>query len=204
MKKLISILLVLALALSFAACNNKDDNTTTSPEQSTLPLDVEQLKNNWTAGVLDFADDKKATVGTNLNEFTQATGLTLGNAQILDQQTIEPGAIKEVYLVSETVKIAITCKNLTDEAIKVTEATVVGYNFSNTHTGNNTIKFANTLTVGVGKADVEEALGKPKKTAGDNRVYLYNGRNKSGKKIQLRIAFNSYDIVNSVAFEIEY
>lgn len=204
MKKIISLIMVAVLLFSFAACNNKgDDSTTTKPTQSTLPLDVEQLKYNWTSGVLLFTNEKQITLPCTVAQFSEASGLSIPGIDI-NAQTLAPGTSKSFYVVAENARISITCKNTTTEDVKIIDATIYEYSFNNTNQGNMNIKFANTLTVGVGKSDVVEALGEPQKAAGDDTLYFYNGRNSKRQKIELRISFNSDDIVNSVAFEIDY
>lgn len=201
MKKIISLILVAVLMFSFAACDNKSkDDTTTEP--TTLELDVEELKYNWTDGVLTFANGKQVTLPCTVAQFLEASGLSINNIDI-NNHVLKPEERVDAYVVGENTYICIQCENLTDKDAKVVDATIVEYSFNNMNKGNKNIKFANTLTVGVGKADVEEALGEPQSTAGDNALYFYKGRNKERKKVELRISFSSENIVNSVAFVIE-
>ncbi len=204
MKKLISLVLVAVLVFSFAACNNdKNGDSTTTTESTTVELDIEQLKYNWTDGVLNFENGKQATIPNTVNQFLESSGLVFANYDVMANVILKPGESKTVYFSGANMYVNIKCKNLTTEDTKLIDTTVIGYSFNNTNTGNKAIKFANTLTVGIGKADVEEALGSPTKTAGENSLYFYNGRNAQRKKVELRISFNSDGIVNSVAFEID-
>lgn len=202
MKKIISLALTLVLLFSFAACNNGDEKNTNNSEQSTLPLDVEQLKYNWTSGILLFSDDKQITIPCTVAEFLEASGLDV-NVIDINNQTLASGKSKTFFVLNEEVRVSVTCKNSSKEDIKIADATICEYSFNNTNEGNKNIKFANTLTVGTGKTAVIEALGEPKKTAGNETLYYYIGKNDKGQDVELRINFNSDNIVNSVAFKIE-
>lgn len=202
MKKIISLIMVAVLLFSFAACKNDGEDDTKNPTQSTLPLDVEQLKHNWTSGILVFANEKQITLPCTVAQFVEASGLSIHSVDIYTQ-TLSPGTSESLYVADENSRIIITCKNPTTEDVKYSDATIYEYSFNNTNPGNMNIKFANTLTVGVGKANVVEALGEPEKISGNNTLYFYNGKNDKKQDVELRINFNSDDIVNSVAFQIE-
>lgn len=204
MKKLISLVMVAVLVFSFAACNNdSNDDTTTTTEPSTLELNIEELKYNWTDGILTFANGKQITVPCTVSQFVGASGLEIQNADRITNIVLEPDDSKDIYLSSDDTYIGIECENLTTENVNIMDATVVEYSFNNTKEGNRSIKFANTLTAGVGRADVEEALGVPKGATAEDVLYVYSGRNNKRDKVELRITFNSDNIVNSVAFEID-
>lgn len=205
MKKFISLVLVAILVFSFAACNNdsEDDSTTTTNEQSTLELNIEELKYNWTDGILTFANGKQITVPCTISQFVEASGLEIQNGDIIANLSLEPDESKDIYLVSDDTYIGIECENLTTENVNIMDATIVEYIFNNTKEGNRNIKFANTLTAGVGRADVEEALGVPKGATAEDVLYVYSGRNDKRDKVELRITFNSDNVVNSVAFKID-
>lgn len=205
MKKFISLILVAVLAFSFAACNNnsKDDTTTTTIEQSTLELNIEELKYNWTDGVLTFENGKQITVPCTVSQFVEASGLKIANESLIAAKPLKPDESKDIYLGNETISICVECENNTTEDINLADATISEYSFNRTIEGNQTVKFANTLTVGVGRADVEEALGIPKGATAEDVLYVYSGRNNKRDKVELRITFNSDNIVNSVAFEID-
>lgn len=211
MKKIISLILVAVLAVSFASCNNSDSDTdskestsnTSAPEQSTLELNVKELKSNWKDGVLTFANGNQVTLPCTLKQLVEASGLEVQNANIIGDVIIEPDDSEDFYLVGDDTYIHIECENRTREHLNYMDTTVVEYSFNNTKSGNQNIKFANTLTVGVGRADVEEALGIPKGSTSKSVYYSYKGRNSNREKVELRINFNSDNIVNSVAFEID-
>lgn len=204
MKKFISLILVAVLVFSFAACNNDSkDDTTTTTEPSTLELNIEELKYNWTDGVLTFENGKQVTVPNTVSQFLESSELVFGNADLMSNVVLKPGESKTVYFSGADMYVNIKCKNLTDEDAKLIDTTIIEYSFNNTQKGNQKIKFANTLTVGVGRADVEEALGIPKGATEEDNLYVYSGRNKKREKVELRIAFNSNNIVNSVAFKID-
>lgn len=205
MKKIISFVLVAVLLFSFVSCNNSDPkkNTTTTTEQSTVELNIEELKYNWTDGVLTFENGNQIKLPCTVEQIVEVSDLQIGNFDIVSNGGLEPGESKNIYLVKEDISISIECENLTTENVSLMEATVVEYSFNNTHSGNRSVNFANTLAMGVGRADVEEALGIPEGANSEKVLYTYEGRNEDGDKIKLRISFNSGNIVNSVAFEIE-
>ncbi len=205
MKKIISLILVAVLLFAFTACNNSkpDEKTTATTEQSTVKLDIEQLKYNWTDGVLTFANGKQITLPCTVSQFVEASGLQIQNFDIVNNNGLDPDVSKDIYLVNKDTYICVECENFTTENISIMDATVIEYSFNNTRSGNRNVNFANTLTMGVGRADVEEALGIPKGANEENVFYSYKGRNDKGDKVELRVNFNSDDIVNSVAFEID-
>lgn len=204
MKKLVSLILVVILVFSFAACNNdSNDDSATTTEPSTLELNIEELKYNWTDGILTFANGKQITVPCTISEIVEASGLVIQNGEKIANTVLEPDESKDIYLIGENITIGIECENTTTENVKLFDATVVEYIFNNTKEGNRSIKFANTLTMGVSRADVETALGVPKGATEEDVLYVYSGRNHKREKVKLRITFNSDDIVNSVAFEID-
>lgn len=209
MKKIISLILVAVFALSFASCNKSDTDSkesasnTPASEPSTLELNADELKSNWKDGVLTFANGKQVTLPCTLKQLIEASGLEVQNANLIGDVIIEPDESEDFYLVGDDTYMHIECENRTKEHLNYMDTTVVEYSFNNTKSGNRNIKFANTLTVGVGRADVEEALGIPKDATSNSVYYSYKGRNGKREKVELRINFNSDNIVNSVAFEIE-
>ena len=116
--------------------------------------------------------------------------------------TLEPGAKKSLNLVNADTLISLKCENTTKEAIKVEEATVIGYTINRTKEGNAKVKFANTLTVNADKADVEEVLGVDE-TAEQKGFSKYQGTNAKKEKVEMRVTYDSDNLVNSVAFEIK-
>lgn len=203
MKKIIALLLVLVIAFSITACDgsdNKGENTYKYGE--TLPLDVEELKANWKDGELVFANKKSIKLPCKAEEFVSASDLKVNGGESVVLLTLAPDETKSLYLVDDGTSIEITCKNTTDEDINIMEATVVEYYFTNVKPGNRKIKFVGTLTAGVTRADVEKALELPKNATSEDVLYFYKGRNSANKKVELRVSFNSDNVVNSVAFKV--
>lgn len=202
MKRFISILLVMTMLLSFAACNKNK-----GPEslQQTVPLDIEVLKNDWKTGELVFANGNSVELPCKVSEFVEKTGLEITNADAFSSKTFKAKETFSLYVAGEGVNFSITARNNTGEdGIGYLDATVVKYNFNNTNSQNNNIKFVGTLTMGVTRSDVEKALGKPEGQTKEDKLYLYEARNEKNRRVELVISFNSYDIVNSVSFEIKY
>ncbi len=198
MKKVISLLLVFVIAMSFAACSGSNDHTTTEPPT----INAEELKKNWKQGELVFANAKKVAIPCDVNEIVEASELELYNSSNIEKITLAPEEHQTIYLVNDNTRIEIKCKNTTDADVNIMESTVVKYNLTNLKPGNRKIKFAGGLTANVVRSDVETALGIPDGANSDSPIYIYSGRNNKNKKVELRIAFNSNNGVNSVAYEI--
>lgn len=197
MKKVIALLLVAVMVLSFAACNkDKDEGPTVAP------IDKEELKQGWQEGVITFANGKSVTLPCTIDEIVKASELSIPSLDTMKNTTLEPGAKKSLNLVNADTLISLKCENTTKEAIKVEEATVIGYTINRTKEGNAKVKFANTLTVNAGKADVEEVLGVDE-TAEKKGFSKYQGTNAKKEKVEMRVTYDSNNLVNSVAFEIK-
>lgn len=197
MKKVIALLLVAVMVLSFAACNKDKDEGPTA-----APIDKEELKQGWQEGVITFANGKSVTLPCTIDEIVKASELTIPSLDTMKNTTLEPGAKKSLNLVNADTLISLKCENTTKEAIKVEEATVIGYTINRTKEGNAKVKFANTLTVNAGKADVEEVLGVDE-TAEKKGFSKYQGTNVKKEKVEMRVTYDSDNLVNSVAFEIK-
>lgn len=197
MKKVIALLLVAVMVLSFAACNKDKDEGPTA-----APIDKEELKQGWQEGVITFANGKSVTLPCTIDEIVKASELTIPSLDTMKNTTLEPGAKKSLNLVNADTLISLKCENTTKEAIKVEEATVIGYTINRTKEGNAKVKFANTLTVNAGKADVEEVLGVDE-TAEKKGFSKYQGTNAKKEKVEMRVTYDSDNLVNSVAFEIK-
>lgn len=197
MKKVIALLLVAVMVLSFAACNKDKDEGPTA-----APIDKEELKQGWQEGVITFANGKSVTLPCTIAEIVEASELSIPSLDTMKNTTLEPGAKKSLNLVNADTLISLKCENTTKEAIKVEEATVIGYTINRTKEGNAKVKFANTLTVNAGKADVEEVLGVDE-TAEKKGFSKYQGTNAKKEKVEMRVTYDSNNLVNSVAFEIK-
>ncbi len=199
MKKIISIILVAVMLLSFAACGKEK-----TPPVETLPLDTEALKADWKNGTLVFPGDKTATFPCTLNEFIKNSGATINNDKAYDGKMLESEESLSFYVSAEGANFKITVKNTTDEAVSYLDAYVSKYSYNNTNEANRQIKFAGTLSPGVARSDVEKALEIPENRTSEDVLYIYEGRNAKNKKVNLNIAFNSDGVVNSVSYEILY
>lgn len=185
------------MVLSFAACNKDKDEGPTA-----APIDKEELKQGWQEGVITFANGKSVTLPCTIDEIVKASELTIPSLDTMKNSTLKPGAKKSLNLVNADTLISLKCENTTKEAIKVEEATVIGYTINRTKEGNAKVKFANTLTVNAGKADVEEVLGVDE-TAEKKGFSKYQGTNAKKEKVEMRVTYDSDNLVNSVAFEIK-
>ena len=202
MKKIIALLLIVVIAFSITACTdkNKDDNVT---QQTTIKLDAEKLKANWKSGEITFADGKKATIPCTPKELAEKSGLTIRNYDAISIKTLAPGESTSINIVNDNTSIDVKCENKTKETVNVLDSTVVKYSFNNTKSGNKEVFFAESLTVGVTRDAIVDALGKPNSTAGEDTLYFYTGKNSKGKRIELRVGFNANNIVNSVSYEVK-
>lgn len=199
MKKLISIILVAVMLLSFAACGEKK----TDPVE-TLPLDTEALKADWKNGTLVFPGDKTVTFPCTLNEFLKQSGATVNSPKSFEGKMLEFEESLSFYVSAEGANIKITVKNTQKEAVSYLDANVSQYSYNNTNEANRQIKFAGTLSPGVSREAVEKALEIPEGRTSEDVLYSYEGRNNKNKKVKLNVAFNSYGVVNSVSYEILY
>lgn len=202
MKKITALLLIVVIAFSITACTdkNKDDNVT---QQTTIKLDAEKLKSNWKSGEITFADGKKATIPCTPKELAEKSGLTIRNYDAISIKTLAPGESLTINIVNDNTSIDVKCENKTKETVNVLDSTVVKYSFNNTKAGNKEVFFADSLTVGVTRDAIVDALGKPNSTAGEDTLYFYTGKNSKGKRIELRVGFNANNIVNSVSYEVK-
>lgn len=202
MKKIIALLLIVVITFSITACTdkNKDDNVT---QQTTIKLDAEKLKANWKSGEITFADGKKATIPCTPKELAEKSGLTIRNYDAISIKTLAPGESFTINIVNDNTSIDVKCENKTEEPINILDSTVIKYSFNNTKSGNKEVFFAESLTVGVTRDAIVDALGEPKSTAGEDTLYFYTGKNSKGKRIELRVGFNANNIVNSVSYEVK-
>ncbi len=201
MKKFLAILLVALMVFSFAACDKDKDDVSNKPSEA--PVNKEELKKGWQEGALTFANGNEISLPCSIDEIIQVSGLSVPSLETMKDTELKPGQKKTVYLTgADDVSISIKCENTTNEPIKVPQATVVGYTFNRTKAGNIKIKFANTLTVNAKKADVEEVLGVDEK-ATEKRFSEYKGTNGKNQDVEMRVTYDSNDLVNSVAFEIK-
>lgn len=191
------------MLLSFAACNKKE--TGVSTPQETVKLDVETLKNNWQSGEIVFPNGKKVKIPCKVSEFIEQSGLIIANSDSLGNKILSPKETVTLNIAGEGLTFNVIARNTgKKENLPYTEAMVVEYNFNNTNEANRQILFAGTLTPGVTRDAVEKALGIPEGQKAEDTIYYYKGKNENNKKVELRVSFNSENIVNSVSYEIVY
>lgn len=199
MKKVISIILIAVMLISFAACNKKPTS-----QGETLPLDIEALKADWKKGTLVFPGDKTVNLPCTLSEFVENSGVKINKEKDFEGKMLAPDESMTFYVSVEGASIKITVKNITKESISYMDANVSKYSYNNSNEANREIKFASTLSPGVSRSDVEKALEIPENRTSEDVLYIYEGRNTKNKKVELIVAFNSDDVVNSVSYEILY
>lgn len=187
------------MVFSFAACN-KDEQLDGLPSQA--PIDKEELKQGWQEGVLTFANGKSVTLPCTIDEIIAASELSVPSLDNMKGETLKAGAQKSLNLVNSDTLISIKCKNTTKEDIKIEEATVIGYTINRTKDGNAKVKFANSLTVNAGRVDVEDVLGADDQ-AEEKGFSKYQGTNSKKKKVEMRVTYDSNNLVNAVSFEIK-
>lgn len=200
MKKVIAILMVAVMLFSFAACNK--DKTDGDNNQEINQIDKEELKQGWQEGVLTFANGASVTLPCSVKEIMNVSGLSIPILTQNTATTLAAGLTKSFNLVDSDTTIAIKCQNDGKENINLEDAMVVGYSFNRTKAGNSKVLFANTLSVNAKRTDVEEVLGVDEK-AEQKGFSKYQGQNSKGKKVEMRVNYDSNNLVNSVAFEIK-
>ncbi len=201
MKKVLALILVALMVFSFAACNkDKGEDVGNNPTQA--PVNKEELKKGWQEGVLTFENGNTVSLPCSIDEIINASGLSIPSLETVKDAVLEPGTKKLLNLVGSDTTISLKCENKTQGSIKVAEATIVGYSFNRTKDGNSKLKFANTLTVNAKRAEVEEVLGVDEKAA-ERSFSKYEGKNGNNQKVEMRVSYDSNNLVNSVAFEIK-
>lgn len=205
MKKIISIMLVVILAFSFAACNKKETTgKETDALKETVSVDVEALKADWKKGEL-VINGVSVEMPCKVSELIEKTGLKISNQAVLGEKVLNSGETLSLNIVGEDLYFKVVARNNTDEdGLGYMDATVIQYDFNNSNAGNRQIKLAGTLSPGASRADVEAALGIPEGQTSEDAQYFYEGRNEKNKRVQLVVSFNSFDVANSVSYEIKY
>ena len=201
MKRFIAIALALTMLLSFAACGEKEGP---AELKETVSMDVETLKNEWQNGAL-VINDKKVTIPCKLSTFVEQTGLKLGNEDVNTKKVLKADETLTFNVVGSEISFKITVRNVGRFDVDYKDATVVKCVFNNTTKGNRQIKFAGTLSPGAARSDVEKALGVPKNQSKKDTMYRYRAKDEeNGRVVELIVSFNSYDVANSVSYEILY
>lgn len=205
MKKIISIMLVAILLFSFAACNKKGTmSEDTEALKETVKVDVEALKSDWKNGEL-VINDVSIEMPCKVSELIEKTGLEISNQAILGEKVLNAGETLSLNIVGEDIYFKVMVRNNTKEdGLNYMDATVIKYDFTNSNMGNRQIKLAGTLSPGASREDVEKALGIPKGKTSEDTLYSYEGKNSQNRKVELNVSFNSFDVANSVSFEIKY
>ncbi len=188
------------MLFSFAACNKDKSDDSTTPTNA--PVNKEELKQGWQEGVLTFANGNTVTLPCTVKDIMNASGLSITALKQNPETTLAAGVKKSFNLVNTDTTISIKCENSGKEDIKLEEAMVVGYSFNRTKAGNNKVLFANSLTVSAKKTDVEEVLGVDE-SAAQKGFSTYQGTNSKKDKVEMRVSYDSNNLVNSVAFEIK-
>ncbi len=200
MKKIFACILALVMLFSLCACDSasKGEPTTVQP----VDMDLEVLRGDWRDGKLNFGDDKIVDLPCTMDEVVEASGLRIADSEGIKNKVLKPDEKVDFNLVSEDIQITLTFKNKTEEPLTADKATVVSYCFTNVQKNNVNVKFANSLTVNVRRSDVEDALGLPDGATSEDVMYTYVGKDEKKRRVELRVSFNSDDLVNSVAFHV--
>ena len=202
MKKVIAILLVLAMVFAFAACK-KDDGG--KEEETGVPFDAEVLEANWQDGSLTFENGNTITLPCTVSEILEASGLTLQNADTLTEKELKKGETINLYLFEGTeTRISIDAKNTGSDPVLVMDAKVTRYSFKHggkEYPGNKLLKFAGTLTVDASRIEIEDVLGEG--SEGNRGLVTYEGTNSDNRKVQMKLMYDlDGKFVNNVAFEV--
>ncbi len=203
MKKIISLLLVFVLTFGLVACNN----TSTDYLNETVSIDTQELKDNWQKGEITFANGETITLPCSYSDFISISNLTLYNNENFVELVIDPFNSVMVNGADSNTMISFDVANTinpesTDvviKSIKLYESTTVKVTIEDIKEGNRDIKFANSLTVGALRQDVETALGIPEGATADSTTYTY-----VSEKITLTVTFNEKDVVNEISYEYDY
>lgn len=202
MKKVVALLLVVAMVFAFASCK-KDEAT----EETTtgVPFDKEVLAANWQDGSITFENGNTVTLPCDLSSFLRESGLTLQNADKWETKKVAAGKSETLRLFKGTdTEINVTCENPAKEEVSITNTKVVKFSFkrggSNNLPGNKLLKFAGTLTVNASRTEVEEVLGTG--TVGSRGIVTYEETNSANKKFELKITYGDNNLISNVSYEI--
>ncbi len=197
MKKIIAVLLVAVMLLSFASCKKEE-----TPEPVTgVPFDKETLAISWQDGALLFPNDVVVYMPSNVKDIMTKSGFTIPSLNDMKDRTLAPGEEKDLRLVNGAVSLTITCKNTAKEDADILQCSVVGYNIRKSDDPNHMIRFAGTLTIDAERAAVEEVIGIDPDSE-ENGVQYYKTKNSRNRNVEIRIKYNSDNLINSIAFEI--
>lgn len=205
MKKVIAVLLALVITLFALSACNKDDGTSNEDYGDYKPVekfDGDKLKETWTTGEITFGNKNKIKLPCTIDEFLQASGLKIANEQAFANKQYKPGESITIPLSGQDTQLKIDCENLGTTDCGYKDTTVVGFNYFNSANGNRAITVAAGLTVGVPRADVEEALGIPEGKTSEDRLYTYTVKVEEKDAIRMSVSFNSSDIVNSISYDL--
>lgn len=207
MKKFIAILLILVIGLfAFTACNKDEPDSQQDMYGDYEPVeefDGEKLKETWTAGEITFANKNKIKLPCTVKEIMDASGLKIGNEQTYSSKQYRPGEALNISLIGVDTEIKISCKNLNKTNCGYLDTTVVGFDYFNSGSGNRAITVAAGLTVGVTRAEVEEALGIPEGKTSEDRMYTYTYETENDEKISMSVSFSSSDTVNAIVYKLD-
>lgn len=205
MRKFIAIMLALAIGLfAFTACN-KDDNAggDYGEYEPVEEFDGDKLKETWTTGEITFANKNKITLPCTIDEFLEASGLHIPDESVYANKKLKKGESVSITLVGEETQLKVTCENLGTNECSYRDATVVGFNYFNSVNGNRAITVAAGLTVGITRAQVEDALGIPEGKTSEDRIYTYKVEVEDKETIRMNVSFNSSDVVNSISYSLD-
>lgn len=206
MKKFIAIMLVLVLTLfSFAACNKDDDNAggDYGDYKPVEKFDGDKLKETWTSGEITFANKNKILLPCTIDEFMEASDLRIPDESVYANKQLKSGESINITLVGEETQLKVSCENLGGADCGYRDATVVGFSFFNSANGNRAITVAAGLTVGITRAEVEEALGIPEGKTSEDRLYTYKVELENNEAIRMSVSFNSSGVVNSISYDLD-
>lgn len=206
MKKFIAILLVLVIGLfAFTACNKDGDNSggDYGDYKPVEKFDGDKLKETWTTGEITFANKNKITLPCTIDEFLAVSELRIPDESVYESKKLKKGESINITLVGEETQLKVSCENLGTADCHYRDATVVGFNYFNSANGNRAITVAAGLTVGITRAQVEEALGIPEGKTGEERLYTYKVEVEDKETIRMSVSFNSSDIVNSISYSLD-
>lgn len=202
MKKVVALLLIVAMVFAFASCkkDEKVEETTTG-----VPFDKEVLAENWQEGSITFENGNTVTLPCDLKSFINASGLTLQNADDWQTKKVAAGKSETVRLYKGTdTEINVTCENPSKEDVSITNTKVVKFSFkrggSDTLPGNKKIKFAGTLTVNASRVEVEEVLGEG--SVGNRGIVTYEDTNSANRKFKLKITYGDNNLISNVSYEL--
>ncbi len=193
MKKIFAVVLALSILFCFTACNN----TSTDYLDETVSIDVEALKADWQQGKITFANGNSVILPCEVTEFTEKSTLVYYDNEQYENLVIKPDEVFGLSCADNNTMIDIKVTPVKADYVALQYTKVISVTIKDIKEGNRDIKFANSLTTGALRADVEKALGIPEGATTEDSTYTY-----TNDRVILTVTFNEKNVVNEITYSV--